>query len=538
MFSPLLKKAEEKTGIKKDEGDSPDRSPPAKRLCTTYAKQLAKMAPGDQGLDLLQVIEIFRDEKCPPEQHPAHCIMDLLASKLDETNALHASQLESWYREYTGIRGVPALFKTEVTLHASEVDMSYRNLQLSYQGAERQAPNNLSLALRFSRIIQIKQEAGEHPAGWTTDERLRDVVNQFHITSGLTAKHRLDEDRIRSIHNLIAGTCAASRQVLVGHLDRHKWRDCAFSSDQLRSARWCIGTSPKMSACPMKRALTVTEDSQVMFLKLVCQSFVDAGRRLRASARAKMRLNADQFDRYCDFNYFSHGIILNVPRDYFAEIEAAISSKLTTWQLQHLSLWSDYIEPPTCPVVVADTEEITAMEDQATAAKFREIKTKLASDCANMTRFNTQVPMDEVQTVVYCDCAKFGVMTQPEVNGVGELLEKVLFRNPFRSAAVILPPLLFGSASGGSLRNDWRRIEDKLVTNHKIELRTFVINLDLSEIHGNRECPMAFVAWLAVPDSTLPNKGTAHRALRGKDVEPPPAQVNALLRLSGCIGGC
>ena len=50
MFSPLLKKAEEKTGIKKDEAESPDPSPPAKKLCTAYAKQLAKMAPGDQGL--------------------------------------------------------------------------------------------------------------------------------------------------------------------------------------------------------------------------------------------------------------------------------------------------------------------------------------------------------------------------------------------------------------------------------------------------------------------------------------------------------
>lgn len=53
MFnSPLLKKAEEKAGVKKDE--SPDDgctpSPPAKKLCTVYAKQLTKLPPGDQGL--------------------------------------------------------------------------------------------------------------------------------------------------------------------------------------------------------------------------------------------------------------------------------------------------------------------------------------------------------------------------------------------------------------------------------------------------------------------------------------------------------
>jgi hypothetical protein len=76
-------------------------------------------------------------------------------------------------------------------------------------------------------------------------------------------------------------------------------------------------------------------------------------------------------------------------RDYFAEIEAAISSKLQTWQLTHLSLWNDYIEPRSTSTVVPD-EDIMAMEDEATAAKFREIKAKIATDTATMTRFNAQ----------------------------------------------------------------------------------------------------------------------------------------------------
>ena len=51
----------------------------------------------------------------------------------------------------------------------------------------------------------------------------------------------------------------------------------------------------------MKKSLTVTVESQVLHLELVVQSFVDAGRKLRSSARAKMRLSQEQFDRYCDF---------------------------------------------------------------------------------------------------------------------------------------------------------------------------------------------------------------------------------------------
>ena len=69
--------------------------------------------------------------------------------------------------------------------------------------------------------------------------------------------------------------------------------------------------------------------------------------------------------------------------------------------------------------------------------------------------------------------------------------------------------MLYGSTAGGSLRSDWRKIEDKLVNNCRIELRNFVVNLDMQ-------------------DSTLPNKGTAHRALRSGG-DPAPAQVNVLL---------
>ena len=82
--------------------------------------------------------------------------------------------------------------------------------------------------------------------------------------------------------------------------------------------------------------------------------------------------------------------------------------------------------------------------------------------------------------------------------------------------AVILPPLLSGSTGGGSLRSDWRKLEDKFTANCKVELRQFVVNLDVEEVHKNRELPSAYICWLGVPDTTLPKKGTAHRALRGQ----------------------
>ena len=56
-----------------------------------------------------------------------------------------------------------------------------------------------------------------------------------------------------------------------------------------------------MPSCAMRKALTVTEESQVMHLQLVVNQFVEAGKRLRPSARPRMRVSADQFDRLCDF---------------------------------------------------------------------------------------------------------------------------------------------------------------------------------------------------------------------------------------------
>ena len=83
--------------------------------------------------------------------------------------------------------------------------------------------------------------------------------------------------------------------------------------------------------------------------------------------------------------------LLKYLRDYFQEIEAAISTKLATWQVQHLSLWSDYIEVPAAPVISCDgADDLTVMEDQAQALRFREVKAKMAQDIASMTAYNAK----------------------------------------------------------------------------------------------------------------------------------------------------
>ena len=130
---------------------------------------------------------------------------------------------------------------------------------------------------------------------------MKAVCKDFHENCGLTQKHRIDDDKFKSLVNLISGTTSATRAVIAEHLNHAKWKECAFSSEQFRSSRWTIGTAPKLQQCPMKKALAVTEESQRMHLQLVVSHFLESGRRLRPSARARMRLSQESFDRFSDF---------------------------------------------------------------------------------------------------------------------------------------------------------------------------------------------------------------------------------------------
>jgi hypothetical protein len=84
---------------------------------------------------------------------------------------------------------------------------SFRNLVVSYRGAERQPPNCLQLALRFSRLMELAESEGRHAASMSTEDRLRAIISDFHEFPGLATKNMMDEDKVKSILNLIGGSC-------------------------------------------------------------------------------------------------------------------------------------------------------------------------------------------------------------------------------------------------------------------------------------------------------------------------------------------
>ena len=93
--------------------------------------------------------------------------------------------------------------QTEIALGMNKDDQSFRNLSLSFRGAERQAPTVLQIALRFSKIME--RQSGSMSGN--TEARLKRVVTAFNISPGLHPKHQLDADKERTVLNLIVGTC-------------------------------------------------------------------------------------------------------------------------------------------------------------------------------------------------------------------------------------------------------------------------------------------------------------------------------------------
>eukprot|EP00438_Fugacium_kawagutii_P031804 Skav203275 [mRNA] locus=scaffold324:69997:74020:- [translate_table: standard] len=92
-----------------------------------------------------------------------------------------------------------------IALGMGKDEQTFRNLSLSYRGSERQAPNVLQMALRFSKVMERQAST----MSGNTEGRLHKVIVQFNQSPGLHVKHQVDGDKERTILNLIIGTCKA-----------------------------------------------------------------------------------------------------------------------------------------------------------------------------------------------------------------------------------------------------------------------------------------------------------------------------------------
>lgn len=190
---------------------------------------------------------------------------------------------------------------TKVMLDRSVAQRSFCNLKLSYRGAERQPPSALTLALTFSAIMKAKSEDGSHAANLSTDQRLQLIVQEWHNEPGVISKWHLDEGKQRAILNLLVGTTPETRSIIQQHLHYFRWKESALSSDLLKSTRWLLGAAPKQTKDEMKRLLTVTASSQEAFILNYIDGFCRSTRRVKPSARSKLRATPAEWDRLVDY---------------------------------------------------------------------------------------------------------------------------------------------------------------------------------------------------------------------------------------------
>lgn len=89
---------------------------------------------------------------------------------------------------------------------------------------------------------------------------------------------------------------------MAAHLTFTKWRDSAFSTEQLKTTRWLLGARPKNVPEVFSEVLSVTPLAQSMLMELHVASFLEASRRVKPSARGRLRPSTDAFEKLVDYS--------------------------------------------------------------------------------------------------------------------------------------------------------------------------------------------------------------------------------------------
>lgn len=155
----------------------------------------------------------------------------------------------------------------------------------------------------------------------------------------------------------------AALQILQGHLNHFKWKDCAFTTSHIRSLRWLIHATKNCENAELKAILTVTPEIQQDVLRLHIAEFARKVRKVRASARAKCRSTVEEFENLVSYVAMMHGVMAEAKRlhpkedtihkamrtaleekEYYDEMVTASNNKLANFKLSHLSIWHEIVD--------------------------------------------------------------------------------------------------------------------------------------------------------------------------------------------------
>lgn len=92
-----------------------------------------------------------------------------------------------------------------------------------------------------------------------------------------------------------------TREIMTQHLAFAKWKESAFSTEQLKGVRWLLGARPKGLPEALLEPLTMTPMAQSMMMQLHVKKFLQDSRRVKASARKFVRASQEDFDKLSDY---------------------------------------------------------------------------------------------------------------------------------------------------------------------------------------------------------------------------------------------
>ena len=127
------------------------------------------------------------------------------------------------------IPAVQDMFNLPVAITGS-TDMervSFENLQLSTQGAERQRKDLLKTALRFEKLLSERKASSPD---LNDSELLSQIVNKYNSFKANAAirKWQVSPEAKVAIEGIIVGMTSESRGLIQAHLDFNKWEESGF----------------------------------------------------------------------------------------------------------------------------------------------------------------------------------------------------------------------------------------------------------------------------------------------------------------------
>ena len=204
-----------------------------------------------------------------------------------------------------------------------------------------------------------------------------------------------------------------ARALMSNHLAFTKWKECCFSTDQLKTTRWLLGARPKNAGQAMAEYLTVTPLSQTMLMELHIKLFNESARKVKPSARNRIRASCEDFEKLVDYACM-FAALRNAAK--LARCDSKVDGQLVEAFLSKLLgfFGSHYITSSQTRIV-----EIYIVDIQQT------VKVKLAADCEAMANYN----LEKSQAASKSHVLK--VLHEKKQNEIGKQFLVCITQSPF-----------------------------------------------------------------------------------------------------------